>query len=278
MTARRRASGHTMIELAIAMVVLGVVGAAIVRLIVSESRGFQAQDAAQEARKVARAAVNLMTSDLRMVEVTGGVTAASATSITLRVPYAFGLVCNSATISTMPVDSLLFAQAVPGGYAWRDSVGTYTYVTSGVTVSAGSAALCTAVSITTPTGGKVLTIAPTLPATALPGNAVLLYQTITYSFGTSGLLPGRTGLFRQVSGALAATGPEEIAAPFDPSSSFAFFVLNGDAAQASPPASLADIRGVELNLTGASRSIPRTRTTYKTEPTTTAVFFQNRSN
>ncbi len=277
MTARRRASGFTLIELIVAMTVMGIIGAAIVRLIVVESRSFQAQDASQEARKVARAAVNLMTSDLRMAEVSAGVTAASPTSITVRVPYAMGIVCSNTTISTMPVDSLLFAQAAFGGYAWRDSVGAYTYVAGG-SVSAGSASTCTAASITTPTGGKVLTLSATLPSGALVGNPVFLYQTITYSFGSSGLLPGRTGLFRQVASALSAFGPEEIAAPFDPSSGFAFFVLNSNTSQASAPGSLADLRGVELNLIGASRFVPRGRATYKTEPTTTAVFFQNRLN
>ncbi len=276
MTAFRRASGHTMIEMVVAMVVLGVVGAAIVRLIVAESRGFQGQDSSQEARKVARAAVNLMTSDLRMVEVTGGVAAASPTSITLRVPYAMGIVCDAGTISTMPVDSLLFAQAIPGGYAWRDDAGAYTYVTSGVTASVGSAGLCTTPGITTLTGGKVLSIAPTLPAGALVGAPVFLFQTVTYWFGSSGLLPGRTGLFRRVGASVVSTAGEEIAAPFDPSSNFAFFVLNANTSQASAPANLADLRGVELNLVGASRYIPRTRSTYKTEPLTTAIFFQNR--
>ncbi len=276
MTSRRRASGHTMIELVVAMVVMGVVGVAIVRLIVSESRSFGRQDAAQEARKAARAAVNLMNSELRMVEVSGGVTAASPTSITVRIPYAIGIACNTNTISTMPVDSLMFAQATFGGYAWRDTLGVYTYV-SGGTATAGSASACTGASIITLTGGKVVALSNTLPAGALPGNPVMLYQTVTYSLGASGLLPGRTGLFRQVSGGLAAAAAEEIAAPFDASSSFKFFVQNVDTAQASAPGNLADLRGVELDLTGASRYVPRGRASYKTAPTVTAIFFQNRT-
>jgi len=278
MTTLRRASGHTMIELVVAMVVMGVVGAAIVRLIVSESRGFAAQDAAQEARKVARAAVNLLTSELRMVEVTGGVTAASATSITVRIPYAIGIVCNSSTISTMPVDSLMFAQATFSGYAWRDTLGVYTYVAGG-SAGAGSAGNCTGQSITTLAGGKVVSLSNALPAGALVGNPVMLYQTITYYFGNSALISGRTGLFRQVGGGLSSTAAEEIAAPFDATTSlFKFFVLNVDTAQSAVPGTLANIRGIELDLTGASRYTPRGRTTPKTVPTTTAVFFQNRLN
>lgn len=276
MTTLRRASGHTMIELAVAMVVMGVVGAAIVRLIISESRGFQAQDSAQEARKVARSAVNLLTSELRMVEVTGGVSAASPTSITFRVPYAIGIVCNNTTISTMPVDSLMFAQATFSGYAWRDTLGVYTYVAGG-SAGAGSAANCTGQSITTLTGGKVVSLSIPLPADAIVGNPVMLYSTITYSFGNSALLPGRMGLFRQVAGGVTSTAAEEIAAPFDSTTTrFKFFVLNVDTAQSTVPASLGDIRGVELDLTGESRFTPRGRSTPKSVPTTTAVFFQNR--
>jgi prepilin-type N-terminal cleavage/methylation domain-containing protein len=278
MATSHRSRGHTLIELIISMVVLGVVGAAIVRLIVVESRLFQAQDASNEARKVARAAVNLLTSELRMVEVSAGVTAASATSITFRVPYAIGIVCASGTISTMPVDSLMYAQATFSGYAWRDTLGAYNYATSGASAGAGSAGDCTSASITTLTGGKVVSLSPALPSGAKVGNPVFLFQTITYSFGASGLLPGRRGLFRQVGGGVGGAA-EEIAAPFDSATTrFRFFVLNADAAQDAVPANLADIRGIELALTGASRLTPRGRTTPKTVATTTAVFFQNRLN
>jgi prepilin-type N-terminal cleavage/methylation domain-containing protein len=278
MTTLRRASGYTMIELVVAMVVMGIVGAAIVRLIVAESRSFQGQDASQEARKVSRAAVNLMTSELRMLETGGGVAAASPTSITVRAPYAIGIVCNSSTISTMPVDSLMFAQATFSGYAWRDTLGAYTYVPGG-SISAGSASNCTTQNITTLPGGKVVALSTNLPADALVGNPVMLYQTIRYFFGPSVLIPGRTGLFRQVSGNLSASAAEEIAAPFDSSTSrFKFYVLNVDTSQAAVPSPLSDIRGIELDLGGASRHTPRGRATPKSVPTETAVFFQNRLN
>lgn len=280
MATSHRSRGHTLIELIIAMVVMAVVGGAVVRLIVVESRLFQSQDASQEARKVARAAVNLLNSELRMVEVSGGVTAASATSITVRVPYAIGIVCASGTISTMPVDSLMFAQATFSGYAWRDTLGAYTYVTSGASAGAGSAGDCTSASITTLTGGQVVSLSPALPTGAIVGNPVFLFQTITYSLAASTLLPGRLGLYRAVAGGVGvSSAAEEIAAPFDSATTrFNFFVLNADTAQSAVPGNLADIRGIELALTGASRQTPRGRSTPKTVATTNAVFFQNRLN
>jgi len=211
-----------------------------------------------------------------MVDATAGVSAASATSITVRVPYAMGIACNNATVSTMPVDSLMFAQAVFGGYAWRDSLtGNYNYVTSGVTAGAGSSANCTGANITTLTGGKIVAIGPILPAGGnwSVGTPVFLFQTVQYAFAASTLLPGRRGLYRTVGSGTA----EEIAAPFDSATSrFRFFVLNVDTSQAAVPASLANIRGIELVFTGTSRSTPRGSTGPKKEAITTAVFFQNR--
>lgn len=272
----RGRTGHTLTELIMAMTIMGVVGASITRLIVFQSRAFQRQSAGKQARAVARAAVNMIQSELRMVEASGGVSAASGTSITVRLPYAMGVICDNNTISLLPSDSMMYATANFSGYAWRDSAtGGYTYVESGASVSAGTAADCTTAGVTTLTGGQVVNISPALSAAAAKvGYNVFLEQRITYSFATSVMLPGRTGLFRTP----AATGvAEEIAAPFASSSSFKFFDLNANAASTTVP-TLSNIRGIELNFVGESERVPRNSSTYASATTTTAVFFANRVN
>lgn len=269
----RSVRGHTLAEMLIAMTIMAVIGAALTRLIVIQSRAFRKQTSYKEARAVTRAALNLMQSELRMVEVTGGMLSATPEGIGVRVPYAIGVICNTTTISILPLDSLMYANAVLGGYAWRDSVGAYTYVESSPTVGAGTVSNCTAVNIATLTGGQVLAISPALPATARVGDNVMLYQRIRYSFGASGLLPGRYGLFRTV----GSGTPEEIAMPFDSATTrFKFFNVTSDTSRAV--VTTADIRGVELNLTGQSERIPSGLSSYATSQLITAVFFGNRAN
>src|SRR5512134_3922192 len=94
LTRRRRTTarrGMSLPELLIALVVLGIIGAASVRLLISQTTFYDVQLKKRAARAVSRASVNMMLSDLRMVESTGGVEAASATSVTLRVPYVMGM-------------------------------------------------------------------------------------------------------------------------------------------------------------------------------------------
>ena len=68
MTGRR---GFTLAELLVGMVVLGVIGAALTRLFLSQSRFYDQEAQLRRARLVSRMAINTMLSDVRMVEATG---------------------------------------------------------------------------------------------------------------------------------------------------------------------------------------------------------------
>jgi hypothetical protein len=68
-------------------------------------------------------------------------------------------------------------------------------------------------------------------------------------------------------------------APFANTAGWKFYTVNGGSvAQAAVPASLADIRGLELHLDGISESIAATKIAPESAPFTTAVFFKNRTN
>jgi hypothetical protein len=105
---------------------------------------------------------------------------------------------------------------------------------------------------------------------------VLLFRRIRYEFLPSVLVPGSTGLFRTVIYQNGSTTSEELAAPFASTASFAFFTIESQTAQTSPPADLTTLRGFELHFDGMSERTPSGKTVRATAPFTTAVFFRNR--
>lgn len=82
--------GVTLVELLVTLLVLGFLGTALARLMISNSRFVSKQEALLEARQTARAAMNVMLPELRMVS-DGGLVAADPDSVTVRVPYVFGI-------------------------------------------------------------------------------------------------------------------------------------------------------------------------------------------
>jgi hypothetical protein len=258
---------------------MGVIGTAVTGLIVSQSKFFGEQSAISNARAVSRSATNILISELRRLDSTGGVVAANNDSITIRVPYRMGVVCGSAvaatTVSLLPVDSLVAATAGFSGYAWRDTItGVYTYREAGVSIAVPTALLCTTNRINTVPGGAVSAVAPAAPGGAGPAVPIFLFQRVTYRFAPSvTLASGQRALWRRVH---ATAVNEELVAPFDSTAKFRFFVLNNASAQDAPPGNLADLRGIELVLTAINERATRTGGT--TSPYTTAVFFNNRLN
>ena len=273
MTQRRR--GFTLVEVLIAVVLLSIIGMGITRLLQSQMRFFGKMTGGRDARAVTRNALNLMRNEMRMIE-PQGITAATTTSITVRVPYAAGVYCSGGAATFLPVDSLTWATSVNAGHAYRDTAlnAAYTYVTSTSVPTAALATLCTAgAGITPVANGTVLSTTPSLPALA-SGSPILLYQTITYSLATSTLIPGRTALWRTVAGGAA----EEIAVPFDAASVFQFYVSGGTTSQAAVPGTLTTMSGLELVLIGESeRSSPGTNAPESVE-TRVSIFFRNAVN
>jgi prepilin-type N-terminal cleavage/methylation domain-containing protein len=275
-TRRRRRAGFTLPELLVALVMTAIVGAAAMRLFVAQSRFFDTHVKQQSARAVSRSAVNSVLSDLRMVEAPNGVTAATTSSITVRVPYAFGVVCATTatytTVAFMPVDSLTLASAALSGYAWRGSNGAYTLAETAVSTATGSAATCTGASISPVTGGAVLNVSPAMPAGATAGTPVYLFQRVKYEFASSAQYAGRTGLFRTP----IATGvAEEIAAPFDATAGFEFYDQNAGGSSSATVPAVANIRGIELVFNGQSEKPRFGKSSPETTKYRTAVFFMN---
>lgn len=278
---RAERKGLSIAELIVGMVIFAIIGMALTRVMVMQARYFDHQKQGNLARNVSRGPLNRLVSDIRMVEAEGGITAASGTSITAKVPYALGVVCNSdatgTNISLLPVDSAMYAEPGYSGYAWRNGAAKYRYVMGGSTISAGSLADCNASGITTLSSdlAKVIKISPKLNDTATVGTPVFLLRNITYEFKASALVPGGKGLYRTV---VNAGTSEELSAPYADNAAFKFFIGSALVAQAAAPSDLSTLRGIELNMTGLSEKKPRQAIAQAPAPFVTAVFFKNRLN
>ncbi len=288
-TDRRR--GLTLVELLISLVMTAIVGSSLISMMLAMSRFTERTEGLRGARRAGRAAVNALVSNLRMVDPAWGVEAASASSVTLRIPYAIGLVCSSTaslqTAMLLPVDSVVLARPGLSGYAARGTDGSMTVVTATLTVSwpGSTPAACTSAgiqSIAAPSNAPNAKTRPltlgTAGMTVLPtGTPILLFRRVRFYFGASAQagLSGRTALWRDdLDDGLAAN---ELAGPFDASAAFRFYNLAATTAQTTVP-TLTDIRGLEFFLPGESDRTARRQASPEQADMTTSVFFANRKN
>ena len=191
--------GFTLIELIVGIVIFAIVGALFTKLLTVQGKFYDRQGMGNAARNVSRASLNRVVSDFRMIEATGGVIAATSTTLSIRTPFAIGVVCgNSAggtVISLLPVDSTTYAEATFYGYAWRNFItGAYAYVENPATRATADAlqsAVCTVKQITTVTAGKIVFVTPVLPVGAGLGTPVFLYSRVKYEFKASVAVPGK---------------------------------------------------------------------------------------
>jgi hypothetical protein len=257
------------------MIVMTVVGTGLAGLLANQMRFQQIDDAMRDSRSGARSAINVLVSDLRMLEGDGGVSAAAARDITVRVPYSFGVVCASAAgqtdVSLFPSDSTTYAMAGNSGWAWRNAAtGAWTYVNTAPTITSPGNATCTAAAVAVVPNGRVVRLAPGLAGLAV-GSPVFLFQRIRYRFATSAAFPGRDALYRTV---VATNQDSELVAPFAGTARFRFYT-NWTTPQDAVPANLATIVGLEIGLDAESAAdSPRLG---EPEPFSlnTSVFFKN---
>ncbi|HYC52375.1 MAG TPA: type II secretion system protein [Gemmatimonadaceae bacterium] len=290
---RRARRGFTLAEILVAFTVVGILGTMIVRIVLSQSRFTDQQNAIRGARAVSRQALNILESELRMVQDSGGIDSAAVDGKAIRafVPFRFGLYCGVSTggtvVSMLPVDSLTLAQAIYAGWALRNSAGNYTTILPGSPLGADLPVASTDPAQCTGTGagqaqirtlsingrtGAVLDVRPARAGTV--GQPVFFFQRITYAFQPSTTFPGRWALYRMVQG-----GPsEELMAPFDSTARFKYWT-RGAAASVSAPPALGLIRGIDVVFAARSRYTPLGRTSPSKAMVVASIFFRNvRSN
>jgi len=284
--------GFSLVEIITALTILAIIGGAMTRMLLSQTRGYQYDNGGRRSRTAARSAMNIMITDLRMTQDNGGVSYLDATNhrrVDVRVPVAFGVVCqvtgSSVAMAITPVDSFQLATIRFGGYAVRDATtGIYSYV-SGGTLSSVNAGTChgSGVSIFADTitmGGRtgaVVQATGTPPAGTAVGSMAMLWQTVRYSFDSSKVYPKRAGLYRIVSNATSAD-TSELIAPFSWNARFSYFTNPAqlkDTATTTVPADLNTVRGLKILLAAEAADTVAGYTGPKKSPLTTAVFFKN---
>lgn len=296
LTSRRRwwrsRPAFSIVEILVGLTILGILGLMFTRILLTQSRFTDQMHAMRGARMVSRQALNLLESELRMVQDSGGIDSVTSNGslIRVRVPYRFGLICGVSAgkliVSMLPEDSLTLAQASYAGYAWRNNSGRYTTVLP--TAPLGADAPTSAVDTTVCTGsgstqaqiktlrinnraGAILGVTPA-PTGAPKGQAVFFFQRIVYSFQPSQAYPGTGafGLYRVLQGGT----PEEIMAPFENGSRFRYWAAGATSAVSSPPA-LSDIRGVDVYSVGMSGYTPLGKTSPAKSAVVASIFFKN---
>jgi prepilin-type N-terminal cleavage/methylation domain-containing protein len=278
----RARAGFTLAEMIVALVLTSVIGAAITGLFVTQSRFYDTQEKTSFARGVTRGALNMVMSEMRMLDRDSAfVDAPTSTRVTVRVPFAMGAVCTATstgvTFSRMHADTLLAAGATMAGYWYRGADGSNRYVAA-TGMTAAAATSCSGLVppvrvLPASRGGGVFLLPPPSPAVGIkPGTPLFLYQVVTYEFRESGEVPGRIGLWRSVAGSGI---DEELVAPFDSTAGFRFYVSDGPVAEITPPTVLNQITGLEVTLDGVSER-PRADGSFQRVPLTTSVFFRNR--
>ncbi len=253
----RDTRGFTLAELLISTVVMGILGVAMTRILITDSRFVSKVEAIMNARQAARAAMNTMAVELQMVS-RGGLILGDRQDIQVVAPYAFGVLCarqdDDRYAALVPTDSLMYSNSVADGMAWRNETGDYTTMGVATVVDAAPSVLarCTDWGIGVPARGRFIQMEVVNDSLNV-GDIFYLYQIVRYRFSTSVDVPGRIALWRR-----RGDGEwDELITPFDESSEFRCFVEAADTALIAPPADLSQVTGLELRLVGASELTPR---------------------
>jgi prepilin-type N-terminal cleavage/methylation domain-containing protein len=289
--------GFSLVEIITALTILAIIGSAMTKMILSQTRGYQYDSGARRARATARSAMNIMITDLRMTQDNGGVSYIDATNhrrVDVKVPVGIGVVCtvsgSSLVMALTPVDSFQMASINYGGYAVRNATtGIYSYV-SGGSMTAGNVGDCHGngyYADTVPIGGRtgrVVQVSGAPPAGSARGSMAMVWQTVRYSFDSSKVFPGRAGLYRIVTGS-ATADTNELVAPFSWNARFKYYTTMSrsgstvdDTPKSTAPTDLNTVRGLQILLAAeASDTVPG-YSGPKKSPVTTAVFFKNTRN
>jgi len=253
-----RRAGFTLVELMIAVLVAGLVMAAVYRVLTANQRFSRAQSQVLDVQSNLRNAMAILSADLREIDARGGdLVSIQDTAVVFRAMRGFGVACAAPSTTTGQIvlrNSLLFMpRAVDptrdGIIAFRDGGtqlasddgwidGTISAVTtSGITCADGTAGTRLTTSIS---GGNGKYDSVTV------GSPVRIYETIAYALMTDAQGVSWLGTRNLVNGAWSATTP--IAGPLRATNGLQIVYRDSSGAVTATPANvwflMVTVRGI----------------------------------
>ncbi len=244
--------GFTLVESLIVIIMIGIIGSAVLSLLMAQDRFYSRMDDGIAAEQNLRAAADLTSNELRMGG-PGDLLAAEPESVSIRFDVYKAVVCevtgvnsvhifvyDSATSPNLPTNFV--GTAYSGSYTT-----TYEYAdnwTGTTPASAAAKTVCVANGTPDTTPSSLYRDASgwngNFPSGAPDrGSIVRRYRRLTYRFAPSGFGSGY-GLYR---------GTQELVGPLDPTSSFEYVMVDSTVQTSVALADLPDVRIIRLNAT-----------------------------
>jgi prepilin-type N-terminal cleavage/methylation domain-containing protein len=268
----RARGGFTLVELLVALVISGLLTGVIFQVIGGNSRFVSMQSAREEVQQNSRAAIDLITSDLRSAAAVGLIEM-QPNSVRLYVPRAWGILCadiNSLSsdvwavfpAGTIPVDFSPTAQATHWGIAVHQtedptaSTNQYRFVNA--VAPATSTNPCAAVQPNLGTGHttmgfrKIAGVFVDVGLTTIrTGTPVMIYEEVRYDVAQP---TGSSDFWVRRMVGYSGTTPnmQPMAGPVPSATALGFTYLQSDGA--TPATTAAAVRQVRIDFTNQSRS------------------------
>ncbi len=281
----RKTAGFTLIELMIALVISGILVGVVFQLLLGQGRFTRFQTAREEVQQNARAALEVISSELRGVPALA-ITQADPDAIRYYLPRAWGVLCETLAAGStsawvrFPAGVFPAAEFQTGSATWGIAIDTATAPVSPpwhfvTTLSnATSSNPCTANLQAAggqvdergfASGGSVLVPAgsPTVPA----GSQVFVFQEVAYSVGNSSV-PGQW-----IRRASPASNPQPLAGPVPAGGlQFSYFDAAGNLLN---PVIFGDIARVRVQVT--TNSTAQFQNVPQDNSASTEIYLRNRN-
>lgn len=246
--------GFSLVEILVALVIVGLVGAAVTRVLTSQSEFYGRSDDRTYAQQSLRAGADLFSTELRMAS-PGNLMAAAPESVSVRHDIVRAVVCDSddltGEVSVFVYDSVEGINLDPDVRGYRFS-GPHAETWEGWTTSLLSISLGSGQSecesrgapqgreswrYRTLGGGLLSGSLDTLP----PRGATLVrYGRLTYELAPSGFESGALAIWRN---------GQELVSPFRDGATFEYVMADGSVETSVDSANLPDVRAVRLAAT-----------------------------
>ena len=247
-----RSRGFTLVEILITVVVAGIIGGALMSLVISQQRFYARSDNHVLAQQNIRAAVDLMAAELRMASPEDIVTAASD-SVTIRFDLVRGVVCGGGSGSThvFAYDSVGNANLSSGiaGTAYSEPYDSAFVYNDGFTGSItasnpASETLCQTNGAPTTEPSSAFRLVSGWTTTPPRGSLLRWYGTLTYAFAPSVTDAGAQAIWRN---------GQELVTPFEAGAQFWYVMQDGSVLSSVSAGSLTDIREIRIGATATGQ-------------------------